>query len=152
MRTTACAGHRRRGRIKGRPGLLLLVIDAALLALLQTAPASLAVPDGGIDIPQPIRVERFNPDQQACLPKTIRTAYASHLQPWADQPPAVLEQLRRVQQEMTRASLQRCVSKGLLQPTEASELERELGLQAAPGGDPAAAPNAKPAEIGRAHV
>jgi hypothetical protein len=109
-------------------------------ALLQSAPVSLAAPAAGQAIPTPTRVERFNPDQQVCQPQAIKKGFATQLQPWADQPPVVLDQLRRVQLEMTRSTLQRCVSKGLLQPSEASQLERELGLQGGTAG--ATAPGA----------
>jgi len=113
---------------------------AALVYLCADIPPALAVPADGLDIPQPTRVERFNPDQQACLPQAIRTGFANQLLPFADQPPAVLDQLRRVQREMTRASLARCVAKGLLPPDEAGQLERELGLQAADPPASGAAP------------
>jgi hypothetical protein len=114
-------------------------------ALLQSAPVSLAAPAAGQAIPMPTRVERFNPDQQVCQPQAIKKAFATQLQPWADQPPAVLDQLRRVQLEMTGSTLQRCVSKGLLQPSEASQLERELGLGLQGGTAGATAPGAPPA-------
>ena len=126
----------------------MLLAAAELLALMLIAPASLAVPAGGISTPQPTRVERFNPDQQVCQPLAIRAGFTRQLQPWADQPPAVLEQLRRVQLEMTRATLQRCVSKGLLQPAEASQLERDLGLQAGSESAASPIPAASPAAAG----
>lgn len=143
------ARQRRRGSRNRQPRQLLLWIAGTLLAVLQTAPASLAVPASGIEVPQPTRVERFNPDQEVCRSQAIRAGFARNLQPWADQPPAVLEQLRRMQLEMTRATLQRCVSKGLMLPAEASQLERELGLQAGPGGTtPPPPPTAAPAASG----
>lgn len=119
---------------------------AGVLALLaSSSPASRAVPADGTGIPLPTRVERFNPDQQVCQPARIKAGFAAQLQPWADQPPAVLEQLRRVQLEMTRATLQRCVSKGLLKPAEAADLERQLlqpAAAAAAGSVPGAAAGA----------
>lgn len=114
---------------------------AALVSLFQNASAALAVPTDGIDIPQPTRVEHFNPDQQVCLPQAIKNGFANQLQPFADQPPAVLEQLRRVQQDMTRATLARCVGKGLLPPAEARQLQRELGLQVVDSRATGAAPS-----------
>ena len=136
------------GRHQGRRSawqrrLWLFLIAAGVTALLQTGPVSQAAPAAGQAIPMPTRVERFNPDQQVCQPQAIKRSFATQLQPWADQPSAVLNQLRRVQLEMTRSTLQRCVGKGLLQPAEASQLERELGLQtgaaeASPPGTPAA--------------
>ncbi|MCP9836900.1 hypothetical protein KBY84_05255 [Cyanobium sp. N.Huapi 1H5] len=73
-------------------------------------------------------VQYFQSDPQACQPDAIRAAYKAHLQPFADQSPAVLAQLRRVQDDMTLASLKRCVQKGLLTRPQASVLFRELGL------------------------
>lgn len=145
--TSATSAHRRRRRPGPWPRRLSLwLVAAGVTALLQTPAVSLAAPGEGRAIPMPTRVERFNPDQQVCQPEAIKRTFATQLQPWANQPPAVLHQLRRVQLEMTTSTLQRCVSKGLLQPSEASQLERELGLQAgsaevtAPGA--AAAPSA----------
>ena len=73
-------------------------------------------------------VQYFQSDPLACQPDAIRAAYKTHLQPFADQSPAVLAQLRRVQDDMTLASLKRCVQKGLLTRPQASVLFRELGL------------------------
>ncbi len=110
----------------------------ASLGLLQTMSASLAVPAGGIAIPPPTRVERFNPDAKVCQPAAIQAGFARQLQPWSDQPPAVLERLRQVQLEMTHATVQRCVSKGLLSAADAADLERKLGLSSNGGPAPAA--------------
>jgi hypothetical protein len=73
-------------------------------------------------------VQYFHSDPLACQPDAIRAAYKAHLLPFADQSPAVLAQLRRVQDDMTLASLKRCVQKGLLTRPQASVLFRELGL------------------------
>jgi hypothetical protein len=73
-------------------------------------------------------VQVFQSDPLACQPEAIRAAYGAHLQPFADQSPAVLAKLRRVQDDMTLASLKRCVQKGLLTRPQASVLFRELGL------------------------
>jgi hypothetical protein len=73
-------------------------------------------------------VQYFQSDPQACQPDAIRAAYKAHLLPFADQSPAVLATLRRVQDDMTLASLKRCVQKGLLTRPQASVLFRELGL------------------------
>jgi hypothetical protein len=73
-------------------------------------------------------VQHFDSDPQACRPDAIKAAYRAHLQPFADQSPAVLAQLKRVQDDMTLASLKRCVQKGLLTRPQASLLFRELGL------------------------
>lgn len=123
---------------------------ASLFGLMLSAPVALAVPGDGIAIPPPTRVERFNPDEKVCRPAAIEAGFARQLQPWADQPPAVLERLRQVQLEMTRATVQRCVSKGLLSAAQAADLQRRLSLTPAAkpgpaaGAAPAAAAPAKP--------
>ena len=132
-------GHRsRRGPLR-RP---VWLCACAASGLTLTAPASLAVPAGGIAIPPPSRVERFNPDAKVCQPEAIQAGFSRQLQPWADQPAAVLERLRLVQLEMTRATVQRCVSKGLMTAADAADLGRRLGLQPAAPPAPAAGPGA----------
>ncbi|WP_216902902.1 hypothetical protein [Synechococcus sp. CCY 9618] len=76
--------------------------------------------------PPPTRY--FDSDPLACKPEAIRSSYRAHLLPYADQSPVVLARLRRLQDDMTLASLKRCVQKGLLLRKEASTLFRELGL------------------------
>ncbi|MCP9858295.1 hypothetical protein KBZ34_04375 [Cyanobium sp. Cruz-8H5] len=73
-------------------------------------------------------VRYFDSDPQACNPEAISASYKSQLLPFADQSPEVLAKLRRVQDDMTLASLKRCVQKGLLTRPQASVLFRELGL------------------------
>ena len=73
-------------------------------------------------------VQYFDSDPLACKPEAIRASYKSHLLPYADQSPEVLAKLRRVQDDMTLASLKRCVQKGLLTRPQASVLFREMGL------------------------
>ena len=109
--------------------LTMLALIGLVAALLLTPMTSRATPAGGVTTPLPTRVERFDPDRQVCRPEAIEAAFKRHLQPWADQPPAVLDQLRRLQLDMTRATLQRCLSQGRLEPAEAMELERRLGLE-----------------------
>jgi hypothetical protein len=108
-------------------------------------PRVLAVPSDGIGTPLPTRVERFDPDPEVCRPQAIRDSFARQLQPWSDQPPAVLERLRQLQLEMTRNTLRRCVSRGLMEPAEATRLEQQLGLVAGPAPlSPAPAPAGSP--------
>lgn len=90
-------------------------------------------------------VQHFDSDPQACKPESIRASYKAHLQPYADQSPAVLAKLRRVQDDMTLASLKRCVQKGLLTRPQASVLFRELGLTLPGTVIPVAAPQPSPA-------
>jgi hypothetical protein len=63
--------------------------------------------------------------------------------PWADQPAQVQAKLRQVQLELMGATLQRCVSKGLLSPEQAGALRREL-TQAQPDGAMASPSGARP--------
>lgn len=128
----------------------LLLAPWLFLAPWLLQPGALAVPSDGIATPLPTRVERFDPDPEVCRPQAIRDSFARQLQPWSDQPPAVLDRLRQLQLEMTRATLRRCVSRGLMDPTEATRLEQQLGLVGAPaslsptpapaGGLPAGSP------------
>jgi hypothetical protein len=115
-------GHRIREAIPPiLPGLL-----SALALVIAPGPGRAMEPQRPAPPPAPIRY--FDSDLQACRPEAIRDAYRAHLLPYADQPPAVLARLRRVQDDMTLASLKRCVQKGLLTRPEASELFRGLGL------------------------
>lgn len=90
-------------------------------------------------------VQYFDSDPQACKPESISSSYKSHLQPYADQSPEVLAKLRRVQDDMTLASLKRCVQKGLLTRPQASVLFRTLGLTLPGTVIPVAAPQPSPA-------
>ena len=71
---------------------------------------------------------KLDPDATTCTPERISEAFAQHLRPWADQPPEVLNKLRQLQVEMTRASISRCVSLGRLSAEQAAALHSELGL------------------------
>jgi hypothetical protein len=73
-------------------------------------------------------IQYFDSDPLACKPEVIRASYRARLLPYADQSPAVLARLRRLQDDMTLASMKRCVQKGLLPRQEASQLFRELEL------------------------
>ncbi len=92
--------------------------------------------------PPPPRVKYFDADPLACKPESIKTAFQAHLQPWADQSPEVLARLRQLQNDMTLASLRRCVNKGLLTREQGLVLFRELGLTLPP--PPASAQPATP--------
>ncbi len=89
-------------------------------------------------------VQYFDSDPQACKPESISASYKSHLLPYADQSPEVLAKLRRVQDDLTLASLKRCVQKGLLTRPQASVLFRSLGLTLPGTVIPVAAPQPSP--------
>ena len=76
--------------------------------------------------PPPPRKVLFDPDQAACRAEHLESHAREQLRPWADQPPEVLARLRLLQGEMLRASLRRCVGRGLLSPVEAAGLEQQL--------------------------
>jgi hypothetical protein len=122
----------------------VLSVAALLACLLPIAPASVAVPADGITTPAPTRVERFNPDQQVCSAEAIRKGFATQMQPWVDQPEAVVARLREVQLDMTRATLRRCVSKGLMDRTQAEQLFGQLIAPLATSSTPEAAPVVSP--------
>jgi hypothetical protein len=75
----------------------------------------------------------YEPDDQACQASSIESAFHQHLRPWADQPEEVQARLRQLQGEMTRTSLSRCVSKGLMTAEQARDIEARLGLPPALG-------------------
>ncbi|MFM7314922.1 MAG: hypothetical protein ACKO0M_17480 [Cyanobium sp.] len=110
----------------------MLTVSCALLGLQQPG---WSIPNGQISAPLPTRVEQFDPDAQVCRPEAIRSGFFRQLLPWADQPAPVLARLRDVQLEMTRATLQRCVSRGLMTAAQARQLEQELAAQP-PGATP----------------
>jgi hypothetical protein len=78
------------------------------------------------------RPKTYEPDQAACQAATIEAAFRQHLLPWADQPDEVQQRLRRLQGELTRRSLQRCIDKGLMSREEALAVERRLDLPDSP--------------------
>jgi hypothetical protein len=112
-----------------RATLLATVLLAAVPAAL--APAALAQPSRP-PLPRS-KQENFDPDPLVCKPQAIESAFRQHLQPWADQPEEVQARLRLLQAEMTRRSLARCLTLGLLTAAEVRQLEQRLGL-----GDPPA--------------
>ena len=93
--------------------------------------------------PPPPRQVLYDPDPATCKPASLQQGFQQQLLPWADQPAHVQAKLRQVQLEMMAATLQRCVSKGLLTPEQAGALQREL-TQAQPGGATASPSGARP--------
>jgi hypothetical protein len=71
----------------------------------------------------------YDPDQVACRAEHLESHAREQLRPWADQPPEVLARLRLLQWEMLRASLRRCLARGLITPAEAAAVEQRLGFQ-----------------------
>lgn len=72
----------------------------------------------------------YDADPKTCQPDNIRRGFARQLEPYADQGEAVLQQLRKVQLQLTEASLRRCVAKGLMDEATARSLAAELlGVQ-----------------------
>jgi hypothetical protein len=110
--------------------LLLLALGGALTAGRATAAPSRPVPP-------PPRKEVYDPDRATCQSDHLVSSFRQQMLPWADQPERVQERLRALQAEMLRASLRRCVERGLLSPGQASAVERQLALPAA--GPPSSA-------------
>jgi hypothetical protein len=101
--------------------LLLLALGGALAA--GRAGAGPSRPE-----PQPPRKEVYDPDRSTCQSDHLVNSFRQQLQPWADQPERVQQRLRALQAEMLRSSLRRCVERGLLSPSQASAVERQLEL------------------------
>jgi hypothetical protein len=70
----------------------------------------------------------YDPDRSTCQSDHLVNSFRQQLQPWADQPERVPQRLRALQAEMLRSSLRRCVERGLLSPSQASAVERQLEL------------------------
>jgi hypothetical protein len=83
-------------------------------------------------------IEQYEPDQQTCTPERQLAAFSHVLAPYADQPPAVLEQLRSLQRQLTARSLRSCLLRDLLSPDQVERLVEAMGLAV-----PAQAPQAK---------
>jgi len=96
--------------------------------------------------PEP-RLKHYNPDEATCQGDLIRSSYAKNLLPWAEQPPPVLESLRQVQAEMTRATLASCVRQKLMTPAQAAAMQKELGLIDPPGRETPLQPSSAGAPI-----
>jgi hypothetical protein len=73
-------------------------------------------------------VEQYQPDQQTCTPERQLAAFTNALVPYADQPPAVLEQLRGLQRQLSAGSLRKCLEKGLLKADQVERLIETMGL------------------------
>jgi hypothetical protein len=78
--------------------------------------------------PPPPPKQQYDPDRRTCQSDHLVTTFRQQLQPWADQPERVQERLRALQADMLRSSLRRCVERGLLTPSQASDVERQLNL------------------------
>lgn len=101
------------------------------------APAVLAINLGAQATPEPRRmppapaspVEHHDPDRLTCRPQALLQAWTLQLQGYGDQPEPVLQRLRALQRDMTTASLNRCIQRGLLSKAEAKQLARKMGLE-----------------------
>jgi hypothetical protein len=118
---------RRRRPIPWAGPLLLTVL---LLVGASTSRRAVAAPARPEPPPAPKKI--YDPDAGTCRPDHLESTFQAQLKPWADQPERVQERLRALQAEMLRATLQRCLGRGLLSPDEAAGVERRLGL-AGPG-------------------
>jgi hypothetical protein len=94
--------------------------------------------------PPPPRKVLYDPDQGSCQPDNLETSYRRQMLPWADQPERVQTRLRDLQVSLLRASLKRCVARGLLTAEEAGSLERRLQLPSATPGAAAQSSGQRP--------
>ena len=118
----SCTARRRLPLERALAGMgSVLGAGVANLTLQAPAPAATMVP------PPPPRQVLYDPDPAVCKPVSLQSSFQQQLLPWVDQPAAVQARLRQVQLEMLHATLQRCLSKGLLSPEEAGSLEKSLG-------------------------
>ena len=108
-------------------GRALAGIGWALGAGIASLGLQAPVPAADMPPPPPPRQVLYDPDPAVCKPVSLQSSFQQQLLPWADQPAAVQARLRQVQLEMLHATLQRCLSKGLLSPEEAGSLEKSLG-------------------------
>ena len=104
------------------PSRLRLLLAGSALSV------SMAAPGLAASMPPlpPARQVLYDPDPAICKPASLQNNFRQQLLPWADQPAAVQAKLRQVQLELLQATLQRCVSKGLLSPEQAGTLGKEL--------------------------
>jgi len=73
-------------------------------------------------------VQTFQPDLATCQPEHLLRGYRQQLAAYADQPPAVVDRLKLLQRDMAVASINRCISKGLLSKQQASQLAASMGI------------------------
>jgi hypothetical protein len=109
----------------------------AIVSAIACSPAAALAATPTRPQPPPPRKVLYDPDQVACRAEHLEIHAREQLRPWADQPPEVLAKLRQLQGEMLRASLRRCIARGLITPAEAAAVEQRLGFQP---GAPALAP------------
>lgn len=115
--------------MSGRPLLASFALVALFASVAASASAQPTRPQ-----PPPPRKEVYDPDQATCQPAHVERTFAEQLKPWADQPEPVQARLRLVQADMLRASLRRCVGRGLMSPAEAQGLEQRLLSPPQPSG------------------
>ncbi|MBE9153530.1 hypothetical protein [Cyanobium sp. LEGE 06113] len=127
----------RRGRSCGPPPVWAASLALALLSSATVTP--LAAQGRRSPAPPPSTPTIYDPDPLSCQAEAIREAFERHLEPFADQSPAVIARLRTLQGEMTASSLRRCVAKGLMQRDEANALYLELMAPASSSAPPATA-------------
>lgn len=105
-----------------KPALLLAILVLAALLPLRCL-AERAQTKGS-----PAPVQHYQPDLQTCTPERLLAAYSNALTPYADQPPAVLEQLRGLQRQLSARSLGNCLEQGLLSSEQVEKLMAAMGM------------------------
>jgi len=110
-------------------------LQAALVAVVLAHPVAAS----NMPPPPPPRQKLYDPDPEICKASALQSSFQQQLLPWADQPAQVQARLRELQLEMLRATLKRCVGKGLMSVEQAGTLERELGQAGATPNQPSGA-------------
>lgn len=126
-----------RSRPCGNPQLRAASLALALLSVASVTPLAAHAQGRRTPTPPPSTPTIYDPDPLSCQAAAIREAFERHLEPFADQSPAVIARLRTLQVEMTASSLRRCVAKGLMQRDEANALYLDMMAPAASSAQPA---------------
>ena len=117
------AGPARICRVPGRSGSRAVLLAWACISL---ACGTATAQGRNQPAPPASRPTVYDPDPNTCQPDAIRRGFARQLEPYADQSEAVWMHLRKVQLQLTVASLKRCVAKGLMDEPTARALAAEL--------------------------
>lgn len=84
--------------------------------------------------------QRFDPDLRTCQPAVIEAAHLHGLDPYRDQPEAVLARLAVLRNQLTRGTIERCLARGLISADQARQLQQGLSPTAGVDDRPASPP------------
>jgi len=120
-----------------RPGRAPVAVLGRCLGAATGAASALVLgwtPANAVDVnrmppPPATPVEHHDPDPHTCNSERLLQAWSQQLQPFSDQPAAVLERLKLVQRDMAVVTLNRCIQRGLLSREQARQLAIRMGLE-----------------------